>query len=234
MPQTSSTLPDPLRSSTVDAVPNADEILSQLAGDEIDRLLAEADGPIEQAAAPVSSPTSSAKPATKPIATASEASADADLSSQLDDLFNELNREIESVAPAETAATPAEPVAEAPTEAAPVQPEAVPEAPTIAVRNEATAAEQTSSALEQDVLAATQLSNVPEPPQQPQPSQQATASASLIEDHPAEPSLSPLLRPLAWASGLFPESALDWMGKVAILTTINAIVIFAYLLIRGH
>ena len=225
MPQPANNLPDPLQAASAETGPNADEILSQLAGEEIDRLLAEAESPRSEPAAPAAV-AKSANPSPPPAAAApAEPAADSDLNKQLDDLFNALNEEtIAPPAPATPAATatPAHPV---------VQPAAIERPQPLAVEQSQAAATpaQVSTSLENDVLAATELAAIPEPP-----AKKESAPVPKRESEPGEAPVSPFLRPLVWLSGLFPETAVDWMGKVAILTTLNAMAIFAYILMRRH
>ncbi len=266
MSQAPKTLPDPLEVAAAESGPNADEILSQLAGEEIDRLLAEAESPRSDPV-PQVAVAKSTTPAPPAAPAASGKSAEQDLNQQLDALFNQLNDEApEAPAPPAASGTPAgqdldqqldvpfnqlseetlapsEPVV-VPT---PVTlPTAVPPKPTLAQSAPieqpqvpavgklqaapavATPAQVTTS-LENDVLAATELARIPEAAAAKEP-----APRPKQKTESGESRVSLFLRPVAWLSSLFPETALDWMGKVAILTTINAMVIFAYILIRRH
>lgn len=110
-------LPDPLENAESAPTGGADDLLSQLAGDEIDRLLAEAD--VESAPLPETAEVSTAAAATDtaepaPVAADASASTAPALESQLDELFSSLN-EPPPAAPTEVAAeaavTPPRPVA---------------------------------------------------------------------------------------------------------------------------
>jgi hypothetical protein len=216
MPQPAKTLPDPLKAVAAESGPNADEILSQLAGEEIDRLLAEADAPRAQTAAPAVAPRSvdpAPTPAKPPVP---DPAVDPDLNRQLDDLFNELNQEAPAVP--EMLAPPAPP---APAGQLPVAAKTQTVAP---------APEETAQEPEQDVPAASEmefpgLAPIGDLPAEPLPAEAPP---------PVEPADSPFLRPLVWLSNLFSETVLDWLGKIAILTTVNAMLIFAYILLRRH
>ena len=131
MGQAAVDLPDPLEQPAQPASGNADDLLSQLVGDEIDRLLADADvtrpggtGPAPAAApTPAATPAPAAPtptdldasghppvaapPASEEAAPAPSGDAQGDVSSQLDDLFAELTKEepakAEASAPAPSA-----------------------------------------------------------------------------------------------------------------------------------
>lgn len=97
MGRASPDLPDPLENQDSAPSGGADDLLSQLAGDEIDRLLAEADveaTPAQDAAAAKTTASSVASPApTPPTPTGATSSGTAtpELDAQLNDLFNALN-----------------------------------------------------------------------------------------------------------------------------------------------
>jgi hypothetical protein len=106
--QTAVDLPDPLESKGDNALANADDLLAQLAGEEVDRLLAEADGvtlpPVEhveippaaasepvEAAPPVAAATAAAAPApgADPAAAAAPVAKD-ETGAAMEELFNQL------------------------------------------------------------------------------------------------------------------------------------------------
>ena len=263
MSQAAKNLPDPLQAATAESGPNADDILSQLAGEEIDRLLAEAESPRSEPILPAP-PVTVAKSASisqpPPAVAPAQPAANRDINQQLDDLFNELNQEtFEPAAPAKPA--PAVPAAldqqlddlfnelnqqavvpdEPALTTAPETPESVlarpvpvePPQPLVVEQSQAVVATatpaQVTTSLENDVLAATELAAIPEPP-----AKKEVAPLPKKQTEPEEPTPSPFFRPFVWLSSFFPETTLDWMGKVAILTTLNAMGIFAYILIRRH
>jgi hypothetical protein len=107
---------------------NADEMLAQLAGSEIDRLLAEADANVSDPSAAESSSASATAPAAQPeespvelhsAAMPSESAEDqAALSGELDQLFNELQKEV-AEKPAPAAKSPAKSAAKSTANSAP-------------------------------------------------------------------------------------------------------------------
>ena len=188
-------LPDPLQSPPEGAKASTDELLAQLAGDEIDRLLAEAEAVEPRASrapfhvAPPTSPESSTEPEPPPAAPAPElpdspTSAELDVAAEMDALF------------------------------------------TAATAKDQAAAEAEMSAAERDGL---------KTPAGVAESVAAPAPAADVDDAP----LPLYLRPLEWLSAplmILPESVRDIVGKIAIVTLLNAAVILAYVLIvrRGH
>ena len=110
MSRTAANLPDLLQKQDGDGTPaglnNADDLLAQLAGDEVDRLLSEADAaPVDSAQfdlgdSAAAIPTATAKPEGATAATSDPAEA------SLDELFQELNEEAESKAQAKAATAP--------------------------------------------------------------------------------------------------------------------------------
>jgi len=197
-------LPDPLDKAAPLPAPSADELLAQLAGDEIDRLLAEADSAqpaVSRAPFHVGPPPTPA-PQAQPEVAAAEALPPAaaepprpspvemDVAAEMDALFS--------------AAT------------------AKDEAEAAAVAQATAEAEAETSAAERDGLKA--------------PAVIAGAPVARVQAAPADDD-TPLplyLRPLEWLNApllLLPEAARDIVGKIAIVTLINAAVILAYVLI---
>ena len=188
-------LPDPLQSPPEGPKASTDELLAQLAGDEIDRLLAEAEAVEPRASrapfhvAPPTSPESSAEPQPSPATPPPTAepgestSAELDVAAEMDALF------------------------------------------TAATAKDQAAAEAEMSAAERDGL------KTP-----------AGVAESVAAPAPAEADDAPLplyLRPLEWLSAplmILPGSVRDIVGKIAIVSLLNAAVILAYVLIvrRGH
>lgn len=183
MGQATVDLPDPLEPQAPSAA-STDELLAQLAGEEIDRLLAEADselpGDAKQASAPPS--TIDAPKATQvddvgAAAGAASRSATANLSAELDDLFAQLN--VGEAAPAEAGAA--------------------------------------------KITAAPGV----EPASAPSTSVDKSESESMARRPPF------YLRLLQWINSPLArcsDPVRDAVGKIAILTTVNAILILAYLL----
>jgi ribosomal protein L12E/L44/L45/RPP1/RPP2 len=91
------------------AVPAADDLLAQLAGEDIDKLLAEAEVEAAPAAAAAAAPAESAKadPAPPPPASEPAVTADEELAKNLDELFEDIKKEETPPAPASPAGSPA-------------------------------------------------------------------------------------------------------------------------------
>jgi two-component system chemotaxis sensor kinase CheA len=290
MSRTAVNLPDLLPKQDGDGTPaglnNADDLLAQLAGDEVDRLLSEAD------AAPAISTDLDHAATTATAAPADEAEA------SLDELFNELDEEAETKSQAKAAsAPPAPPVLPAPVEPSPVkiaaaraetpapaaaaksvepqstlappQP-AIPESAASALAAEMEEDEREHAAalrrmkgggpaLPQAPSPAPVAAPAPAPAKAPDPDAATAAGLELVaesavagektsgimidmqavEDQAAENASDPILvRVLAWINspldGLSP-SVRAGIGKVALVTTVNAVGVFLYvLLFRRH
>ncbi|MCC6424815.1 MAG: hypothetical protein IT447_15190 [Phycisphaerales bacterium] len=226
MDQATLDLPDPQSVAPHDSTASADDLLSQMAGEEIDRLLADADvnSTVEEAPSPVNQEPDDAEPAVEPTATSeseSESEPEVDdlfqsdamafaspdltlpeiqtqLSSELDQLFETLNT-----------------------------PEPTPQDEPPAVEQPVESANDAESGA---LLEASQ-----------QIQDEADATAALLESIEPTNAPSPLpiwLRPLEWLdsplSGLT-DSARSILGKAALVTLFNAIVILTYvLLFRKH
>lgn len=224
---------------------NVDDLLAQMAGDEIDRLLAEDENQEPAApAAPADHPVESDS-AVEPQVLKQQADAEKtaaieetppDISQQLDALFGELTRE---PAPGVAVETPAQAaaVAESPQ---PIAATVAPDADAAAPAGDAVESQAADSAGSADSPA-----DVPAVPTDKSPvaaqAEEATSQerAALIEE-PVLPEADDaqsgvplhlkllvwINAPLAWCG----DSGREWMGKVAILTLINALVLLAYVL----
>jgi hypothetical protein len=189
MGQATLDLPDPLEKPSPAPTTSADDLLAQLAGDEIDRLLADADNGKSPTAVPPPPPVAeSLEPAPTPPPVADTAVT-------------------QTVAATPAAATPA-------TEAA---------ATAVATQAEAPAPEQDeveTSSSERTELAAGEL---------------ARQSTELPE---VDATLPFFLKPLVWLSSPLDSAPEEWrelIGKVAILTMVNAIAVLAYVIVfRRH
>jgi len=215
MGQATVDLPDLLAPQSPNAA-STDELLAQLAGEEIDRLLAEADSELAGDATPPAAPLSTAAAAVVSTAapeksSAGAASPPATLSAELDDLFAQLTA---GSVPEIGAPTPTPPAAASGTEIAAAA--AVP-----------MGEEQPTTAAERGALTAPDSSPAPTEPQ----------TDSTLRANGDEP-LPLYLRPLEWINAPLaacPEHVRDAIGKIAILTTINAVSVLAYLLfLRKH
>jgi hypothetical protein len=204
--------PDPLDESTTTSIASADDLLAQLAGEEIDRLLAESEA--ERAATGASE---RAEFAPLPVVVPQVAPERAD-------------SRIEQVIPAEPVVasapaqaplapqvpTPPEPAA---TVAAMVGVAAAPvEKHDLTADATATAAAAAERAALSEVLSAADTAG-------------AHVEAELVLDEPQP--LPLLLRPLEWLNAPLascPEATREMLGKVAIVTLVNAIAVLAYVL----
>ena len=246
-------LPDPINSTSLGTATSADDLLARLAGEEIDRLLADeslgegaelaeataepdpllppsktepeaVDAPDPETARQLdelfaqlvdtdsgNAPAPARQPTTSP---ASATVADSVLSQQLDDLFAPLEAE-----PADSAAPAPRP---APL-AAPAQPAVPAEAPEATTSVDP--ADQTG-ALERQVLAADLLESQ-------ESAENAPVEDEAVDDQPAEPRVPICLRllellnaPLANVS----ETVRNVLGKAAVVTLVNALLILIYVL----
>jgi hypothetical protein len=183
MGQAAVDLPDPLQQPSATGAKNADDLLSQLAGDEIDRLLA------KSTESPADAPAA-ADAANAPAATVDEVDASG---------------------------------------AVLVPPHAVEDS-------------ADPSAVDLDAVLATAAATPPTPP-----AEQAALSESM-SDHPETDNSPPIelgtsriplfLRPLEWLSAPldpWPDQLRDALGKIGLLTLVNALGVLAYvLLFRKH
>lgn len=257
-------LPDPLEKATPLPAPSADELLAQLAGDEIDRLLAEADARPEPATPPAPAPKGKLV----------DPSTDPELALELDGLFNQLKSDEPSgttpvAAPTAPTAIPAEdaqlrgeidalynPVVDQPPPAmlsaavAPVTPAApmsvvarqsVPDdggfSAALQSLDPTSAADPSSqtTALEQQVLASEDLMKAAIEAAMPAHPADVPPEAAAVSETAAVPATHRSFGPLAWVSNAFSDATLDALGKVAILTLINALAILIYVVVfRKH
>ena len=222
-------LPDPLdetaTTTATASIASADDLLSQLAGEEIDRLLAESEA--QRAAVEQASASPAFAPA--PVAPAEIAVEGVPANGPADDV----------IAATLAAAPPPPPAPELVSALAP-PPSPEPVAPPL-----------------QAAAGAHELVVSPAPIVAPDPEADATAAAEraalsaeafasvrLPDEAPVEPSsvrptVLPLyLRPLEWLSAPLeacPETLREVIGKVAIVTLVNALAVLAYvLLLRKH
>lgn len=206
MGQATLDLPDPLNDPKTVPLASADDLLSQLAGDEIDRLLADADGD-PPAAPPADWPT------TEPTAQDQAAA-----SSEIDEVF-------EKLAPA-----PGEP------ESSPLNaPATVNDAPSSAANHpaaaESVAGPVADEELEREIEAASAERAA-------LAGGRASPQVDLMSDAGVEPHLPVVFKPLVWLSApldAFPDEVRETLGKIAILTLVNAVAALAYVvLFRRH
>ena len=191
--------PDPLDESATTSIASADDLLAQLAGEEIDRLLAESEA--ERATA-----DERAGGAARVIAPGA----------QRCDSGNQTVTLIESAA---TSSPPALPLApEAPTPREPVVP-AAPAAAAVVVPAFEEPHESTS-----DAHAAAERAALSESAPAPDAPENVLGTAAPLPIY---------LRPLEWLNAPLascPERLRETLGKVAIVTLVNAIAVLAYVL----
>jgi len=213
MGQTALDVPDPVEKPDA-SLASTDDLLAQLAGDEIDRLLAEADSerPPKPAAAPAEQ-----SPASQPsIPTVESATATVSRDvSDIDQLFTDLDP-TKSGAPKPTGADSA-PAGASVAPPPLVAPQTISEAAPAAAQP-ASQADQLAADLEDELS--------------------ASIIAARGADSDDEQSPPIWLKPLEWINAPLaacPESVRDALGKVGILTLVNSLAIIAYvLLFRRH
>jgi len=236
MGQAAVDLPDPLAAAPVSSA-STDDLLAQLAGEEIERLLAEADeppasskpavvAPINQSAPPVASPTQNAgastlssllePPTNTPTKIAAPAFKGAQSSPSPEAELSTLFLEIENSAPT---------------------PSAQPASSSKPAPSELDSAPSAADALAQEMLEDAATS----PSGRAAFSSTATASASSHASAPAHETSegeSLPFRILGWLNrplDPYPDHVRDLVGKIAIVTIVNAAAVLAYVLIfRGH
>jgi hypothetical protein len=242
-------LPDPLKQTSKapdKATPQTglagtDDLLSQLAGQEIDRLLAEAEVvgegaapgdaevPQEAGSAPEELPTVQVAPVAEPAAEPAEAAggdgqeksiltAQGEVAAQLDELFAKLNDPTQDV----EEETAPEPEAQMPVEAPP------PPSPSPAAASEPLdSAAAVAAELEAD-----------EKLKRPLATQAAALEAAVASIQVSqEPEIPTRLRPLVWINAPFdalPANVRNALGQIGIVTMVNAVAVLLYVwLFRG-
>lgn len=236
MGQATVDLPDPTEAPTADTAASADDLLAQLAGDEIDRLLAEADAaplapPPPRTDPPADPPVDPPPQATAPIADPAPITPPAD------------------PIPADELATD-QPAAHQRTADEPVHEQPVAQEPATAQPSDASVAGPS--------IPADAQTDIPTPPSAadalrdeldeleqartaPQAEQDASAGASLpdvldevLTASPAPAETVPLiLKPLEWLNRPFASISTQTrirLGKIGLITFINALAILAYVL----
>jgi hypothetical protein len=208
MGQATVDLPDPLNASAAPDAGNADDLLAQLAGKEIDRLLAESqvddDAPVEPEKVHTAADVSAAAPAA--TAPTSEPAVEpppamATFSPPVGKLDAELEQLLEPVMDPPVAEIDGAIASEAQQRLAPLTGDAAVEAPT-----------------------AGEGSAAPEP-------LTPAAIAAVLDEHLTDPPLPLLLRPLEWMNApltRLPNSVREAIGKIAIVTLLNAIAVWVY------
>jgi hypothetical protein len=209
---------------------SADDLLSQLAGAEIDRMLAAAEEK-EPAATDVPSaeaPAAEAREATQPAKDA--------YSAEVDQLFKQLNTAPLELPSQEDAKTGAAPVDESPVEPLAAAAQTVaPPAPESNLQDAARAPEPAAAThLDPPVAAASTPALAPElqaaPPPQPEPITVAQAIESAVQEVKSQRAsrLVQLLELINLPLERCPDAIRDLVGKLAILTFMNALGVLLY------
>ncbi len=249
MGQATVDLPDPLDrtappgpASRDAAGGSVDDMLAQMAGEEIDRLLSEADEPppptSSREPAPLPSIDTAPPPAASPKTHAAPAADDA-LAAQLDDLYKQLDGGAAQPEPFKATEQPAaitskdkfvatEPAAAvhvtSPKPAAPPQPHS--------------AAEEVAQALAEEELQALSLNLTKDLLNAPAADVPAPAAAAEPQDAQDDAPLPFYLKPLEWMSmplESLPERIRQLLGKLALMTLFNATAVLIYVFVfRKH
>jgi hypothetical protein len=240
-------LPDPLESASTQPLGNADDLLAQLAGEEVDRLLAESEA---DAKSDAPSKLGDARRADAP------AQSEAAIQDQLDALFSEITADQPNPAlpAADEAPTSIAPIArdqpepeiadpdavmsalrDDPEPKAVVAPEPVKTPPIAPISGPAPVAADaivvaTSTELETTRAERAGLADPDPADELPGPGELKALAAPVEDDRP----LPVYLKPLEWMNApldFLPQSARDVLGQVAILTLINAIAVLIYVFV---
>jgi hypothetical protein len=236
-------LPDPAQAPASAAATSADDLLSQLAGDEIDRLLAESDAEAAAQAETKAAETKAAEAqpttpsAAEPTASAESTAASATsteappppstegLANELDSLLAQAVAKDE-VPPAAEASPPTEPAAsvdaniDATVDAKTLDASLAAQATTASPELQATVSE-----IETTLQERSGLTDSPTDEHAPE---------EIVDETPV-----PLyLKPLVWLNApllLLPEPLRDAIGKIAILTLFNSLAVLTYVMMfRRH
>jgi len=241
MGQAAVDLPDPLDQATLGAAPSADDLLSQMASEEIDRLLAEAEGGVA-AAAPGSPEPSIEQPAETPAsgmpadgrtAAAELDKADPDTARQIDALFDELSAapQAGTSQPQATADQQAQPEVEQQDSTATQQVVAAPMAAPMAQPQQVSAAapaavdpaDQTGATERQVLMAETAAEDAAAAAVAPD-------AGLSTEDEQGPPWYLRLLETINAPFASCSDELRAAIGKIAIVTLVNAVAVLVYLL----
>lgn len=222
-------------------IAGADDLLSQLAGEEIDRMLAEADvrpdsavaeaapipaiptipdeKPPAHPAMPAAATNIDLPPAPAPAATATTEEPPPSLDAQVDELFKELDqKEAQQKAVAPKPEEPKVEVPAAPVAAATAVPAEITEPSTTAAEREALNAPAAAEEALQAALANATMETVPS-----------------TDQPPAKPSIVVrILEVINAPVASLPNSVRDMIGKIALLTLMNSVAVVIYVLLFRH
>ncbi len=238
MGQATLDLPDPLNVAPLGNAPNADELLSQLAGDQIDRMLADNDVEREISDAPIASlsPAPSedtdteSDPATQVArqAHAIPPAGERDIDTELDALFQDVRSAQAAEAPLPTAPT------------SPLPHDNIPTVPVVNRESEAPPPSTLAANDDLHALAERAALTAPLPENEADPLLKTSVTTPDDEDESEEnsPHVPLLLLPLEWFNAPFahlPTAVRDMLGKIGLLTLFNAAAVLIYLLLfRRH
>lgn len=256
-------LPDPLEASSNTPLGNADDLLAQLAGEEVDRLLAEADSDVAARGKADAAP-GGAGPAEAAITIAPQRpgepwrdvtpqslAQEAPIEAQLDELFSEIDRPAPPEKPAPAADEASSSVARIQAgddddDDDDVKADAVMAAAADDLPAGVTLAPVAHPPIEAAIVATTtelattaaerQALAAPDPADElPGPGEiEALVAPAEADDEP----LPVYLKPLAWLNApldVLPQGLRDVVGQIAILTFVNAIAVLIYVFVfRKH
>ena len=263
-------LPDPMNDSGSGAIHSADDLLAQLAGEEIDRLLSEAEdapepaatrpqnvdrpaptpvpGAVRAPADPVAPPSKVATPPPAAPTPIDDAVLDA-TEEALDDLFRDFDEdERPTASPTTSSGAPEGPPAAGMVNAKPLaparreEPVAAPVlAPVAPVAPPPSAADDLAAELEADEAAhaaAVRRMKQPAAAETPAPTDLDPGPTEVDESGVVYERIPLVVRVLEWVNaplGFLSVDAREAVGKIALVTTVNAIAILTYvLLFRRH
>jgi len=240
MGQAAVDLPDPLEQATLGAAPSADDLLSQMASEEIDRLLAEAEGGVAAAAPGTPEPSieqpaetpASGMPADGRTAAAELDKADPDTARQIDALFDELSAapQAGTSQPQATADQQGKPEVKQQDSTAPQQvvaaamvaPMAEPQQVSAAAPAAVDPADQTGATERQVLMAETAAEDAA--------AAVAPGTGLSTEDEEGPPWYLRLLETINAPFASCSDELRAAIGKIAIVTLVNAVAVLVYLL----
>jgi hypothetical protein len=218
----------------------ADEVLSQLAGSEIDRLLAEAEvAPAEKDAGASDKNDSSTQTSIKPDPRAAAAETElgldeAALTNQLDELFDKLQQDTAAKTPEPATAAQAQP-ASPPAAEAPATEGAERAALLEAAGFNADAKPADAPPAQAAAPAASESATAPAPAASETSERDAVLSAAGFENPQSDQESDPIwIKPLVWINAPLTNcspAVRQAMGRAAIVTMVNALLVLSYLAI---
>jgi hypothetical protein len=209
-------LPDSIDPGPAASAEKVDDLLAQMAGEEIDRLLSEADDP--RLGATIVDPPAPPRPAAKPAAPI-----DDEISKQLSDLFADADPVSLPAAPASIQSAPL-----AGTVFTPADRQTPPPAAAIV--------EYDAAGLDGPILPDASTTPEERAALAPQPDDEDQLNLHVGQEDQAEGSAA-YLKPLQWMNTpteACPDRLRDLIGKIALLTLFNATAVLIYVFFRRH